>query len=141
MRLVTFVISAAGAISPDAQGLLAAVSHCWRLTSLFSLPPLFLVRLSAHPVEYVPKTHTVKNWGPESTSSLRDSSLSLVHQLRLPVPVPNQSQPLPRDCSPSASPRLFLGLRPRLLAQSRPQSHWPPTCCTCESAIFGAECL
>jgi hypothetical protein len=28
MRLVTFVISAAGAISPDAQGLLAAVSRC-----------------------------------------------------------------------------------------------------------------
>ena len=38
-----------------------------------------------------PKTHTVKNWGPESTSSLRDSSLSPVHQLRLPVPVQNQS--------------------------------------------------
>ena len=49
MRLVTFVISAAGAISPDAQGL-SRLSLLWSLTSLFSLPPLFLVRLSAHPV-------------------------------------------------------------------------------------------
>jgi hypothetical protein len=36
-------------------------------------------------------THSKKLGGAESTSSLRDSSLSPVHQLRLPVPVPNQS--------------------------------------------------
>ena len=40
MRLVTFVISAAGAISPDAQGLLAAVSRCSGGSLPSSLYPL-----------------------------------------------------------------------------------------------------
>jgi hypothetical protein len=40
MRLVTFVISVAGAISPDAQGLLAAVSRCSGGSLPSSLYPL-----------------------------------------------------------------------------------------------------